>query len=550
MWGQYAKTASRCIPALLAGGSIISPSCYRKASAEQQQRDDVEGSSSATRDNPEATAAKVCRINDFFAKEGTGIFHQISKSLKGVNKRPADNSSNKDDASSVDLVPVVDSPGDASIRDSANNTDLLSMLYKAIQAPSQQQQQQSVGDVVKAIVDRSQQEGVVEDRKKETCVFNFMRLLDQYQNDLKRIVDTYGHHLDMNRLSTLALLYYLEHEDEVKNPSWKRRVHRFFPGIGSTQMDQLNSALRLSTLSYADTVQEIEDGLAELDPNYRLVACTVDSEPGKPAYFLAIHKHRQQGTFLLSGRLRAILVIRGSKSVADTLTDVICEPVPYRGGKAHRLILESGRYIARKNRELLTELSNSTGLSVSELDLTIIGHSLGAGAATIAAMELKEDGPALLDLNVIGFGGPAILSQDLAVATASYVTSVINNDDVVPRMSGASVANVIAQLLEFNWMDHAEYDITQACDVITKGLPLPLTAKQLLLDNVRTLVTSVAPDFSTDRKKPEPLPIELFPAGKCIHLYRDGVGISGCVVPNTFFNQIDVSRTMVSGTSL
>lgn len=34
-------------------------------------------------------------------------------------------------------------------------------------------------------------------------------------------------------------------------------------------------------------------------------------------------------------------------------------------------------------------------------------------------------------------------------------------------------------------------------------------------------------------------------AGKCIHFYRDGFGLSGAVVPCTFFNEIDVHRRMV-----
>jgi hypothetical protein len=40
---------------------------------------------------------------------------------------------------------------------------------------------------------------------------------------------------------------------------------------------------------------------------------------------------------------------------------------------------------------------------------------------------------------------------------------------------------------------------------------------------------------------------ELFPPGRVIHLYRDGVGVSGCFVPNDFFNEIDVTRRMVDG---
>jgi hypothetical protein len=34
-------------------------------------------------------------------------------------------------------------------------------------------------------------------------------------------------------------------------------------------------------------------------------------------------------------------------------------------------------------------------------------------------------------------------------------------------------------------------------------------------------------------------------AGKCIHFYRDGFGLSGAIVPCTFFNELDVNRRMV-----
>ena len=39
--------------------------------------------------------------------------------------------------------------------------------------------------------------------------------------------------------------------------------------------------------------------------------------------------------------------------------------------------------------------------------------------------------------------------------------------------------------------------------------------------------------------------IVLYPPGKCIHFYRDGVGISTVEVPCTIFNELDVARSMV-----
>ena len=44
---------------------------------------------------------------------------------------------------------------------------------------------------------------------------------------------------------------------------------------------------------------------------------------------------------------------------------------------------------------------------------------------------------------------------------------------------------------------------------------------------------------------PERQDVVLFPPGKCIHIYRDGVGVSACEVPCDFFKEIDVTRTMV-----
>ena len=42
-----------------------------------------------------------------------------------------------------------------------------------------------------------------------------------------------------------------------------------------------------------------------------------------------------------------------------------------------------------------------------------------------------------------------------------------------------------------------------------------------------------------------PLDVVLYPPGKCLHLYRDGVGVSAAYVPCTFFKEIDVTRTML-----
>ena len=54
-----------------------------------------------------------------------------------------------------------------------------------------------------------------------------------------------------------AFYYYLEHQDATKTPSWKKRIHRYRRDVEVTKVDELNEALLLSELSYADGVEEV-----------------------------------------------------------------------------------------------------------------------------------------------------------------------------------------------------------------------------------------------------------------------------------------------------
>ena len=65
-----------------------------------------------------------------------------------------------------------------------------------------------------------------------------------------------------------------------------------------------------------------------------------------------------------------------------------------------------------------------------------MGHSLGAGCATILSMLLRASIPSLQDSNklkVYSFASPPIVNLDSALGCSSYVTTVVNNVDVIPR---------------------------------------------------------------------------------------------------------------------
>jgi len=145
--------------------------------------------------------------------------------------------------------------------------------------------------------------------------------------------------------------YFVEKEDETKNPSWKRRKHFFFPGIDLKQMEDLNEKLSLCSLAYADNEKEIRDSINE-ESGSELVYCSLESSPNKPAHFIAVK--RDQSSW--SNQLEVLLVVCGTKGIADVITDCLCDAEPYRDGYAH-----SGKKEGVTDNPSLSPTNNSRG---------------------------------------------------------------------------------------------------------------------------------------------------------------------------------------------
>jgi Lipase (class 3) len=169
-------------------------------------------------------------------------------------------------------------------------------------------------------------------------------------------------------------------------------------------------------------------------------------------------------------------------------------------------------------------------------------HSLGAGTCSIAGIEWNDRDD--IDVKVFGFGCPALLSEDLCKASEPFIVTVVDDADCVPRMSLATMVNGLMDIAELDWTEFALKDFNETVDEMERFLPS--LVNESVKKDLLTKFMSMLPDPSSFNKaeKKRMTPV-LFPPGKVIHFYRDGYGVTGSVVPSTFFDELEITRRML-----
>ena len=164
----------------------------------------------------------------------------------------------------------------------------------------------------------------------------------------------------------------------------------------------------------------------------------------------------------------------------------------------------------------------------------------------------------------MGFGCPSLVSPELSEKYQDIITTVINDADVIPRMSGASLVNLQLEMLSLDWTDYLIEELKElGADILkdvsrwTSGAGTNF-AKDLL-DKVGSLLeehlrNDVKPHIEKAVKDAIPSVIkapnqrlenELIPPGTCLHLYRTATGYDAAYTPCTFFNEIEYVPHMI-----
>jgi len=165
-----------------------------------------------------------------------------------------------------------------------------------------------------------------------------------------------------------------------------------------------------------------------------------------------------------------VLAIRGTLSFEDMISDVCITPESLEGigeefgfdgtGEyCHSGMLAGAKWIFDdlKKHNRLDEAMEAN----PDFGLRIIGHSLGAGVAAMLGRLLRKQFPSLYCLC---FSPPGcVFSERTAKESRDYVCSYVLHDDIVPRLSYASLANLRNELIEMiariKVPKHAVFDV-------------------------------------------------------------------------------------------
>lgn len=157
-----------------------------------------------------------------------------------------------------------------------------------------------------------------------------------------------------------------------------------------------------------------------------LVYCSYHNKIYEPPFYVAVDHDCQA----------VVVSIRGSLSMQDALTDLTGqqEELSIEGTEitcyAHKGILLCARYVKSKleKEELLERAFSRAG---ENYRLVIVGHSLGAGTASLLSVLLKPTYPELI---CFAYSNPSVLSAPATPFCEDFIISVVLGKDVVPRM--------------------------------------------------------------------------------------------------------------------
>jgi hypothetical protein len=171
----------------------------------------------------------------------------------------------------------------------------------------------------------------------------------------------------------------------------------------------------------------------------------------RPSYYVAHDRMRQA----------VVLCIRGTMSAVDTLTDLVCDYQRWQGGLVHSGMKKSARTLLV---DVIPQVLAYCHLNSVD-KIVVVGHSLGAGTASLLAIMIHEqlhnlrETTAIQNLSVhcFAYGPPCTLDLTLATKYDDIIDAIIVNHDIVCGLSYGSMMDFKTMMLAASEMVDSKF---------------------------------------------------------------------------------------------
>ncbi|KAI8145650.1 hypothetical protein BJV82DRAFT_20937 [Fennellomyces sp. T-0311] len=191
---------------------------------------------------------------------------------------------------------------------------------------------------------------------------------------------------------------------------------------------------------FSDAMRDHSDALSILEhlsiPKEDLLAYEFRAAGAfRPSYYIALDRPTNS----------IVLCIRGTMSAFDAMTDLVCEYEQWRGGLVHKGMKSAATWFFRNVAPQLVAYCNEHSTNA----LYIVGHSLGAAAAAILTIMLRDFVDEFkgahceeFTLKCFGYAPACGLSLNLSERYQDHIQSIVFADDVVSKLSYGSMMDV------------------------------------------------------------------------------------------------------------
>lgn len=290
--------------------------------------------------------------------------------------------------------------------------------------------------------------------------------------------------------------------------------------------------------AYKDSVAAIAKNSMLRESN--ILKFVKNSSVLRPGYYIGVDMRKKL----------VILGIRGTHTVQDLITDVVSsshEEVLSEGFSTHFGSAEAaGWFLSHELGTIKKCLDQHQGFR-----LRLVGHSLGGATASLLAIMMHQKSSKQLgfspdSISAVGYGTPPCVSREIADGCSHYVRNVVMQDDIIPRLSAASLTRLRNEILQTDWKGVLEKEdwrsvtdlVTNAKQVVTsvqdvarklvdyakcsdsKFLEIPARKDSLGLPNAPPTAVSTGPVPVPKKKDKSKVPEELFVPGTVYCLRR------------------------------